>query len=157
MKFFIVIALLSVSSLSFANHHKKGYGSSGCGLGSMLIEGDNTWWKQVLAATTNGISGNQTFGISSGTLNCDSPTPGKMAQIEAYIEANKMALANDIAKGDGETVSGLSKVYGCENNAAFGQALKSNYRTIFPSYDVTTNSMASEINSIASNVCNTQL
>lgn len=157
MKFFIVIALLSISSLSFANHHSgKNYGSAGCGLGSMLVEKDNTWWKQVIAGTINGIA-SQSFAISSGTLNCDSPTPGKMAQIEAYIEANKMALANDIAKGDGETVSGLSKVYGCENNAAFGQALKSNYRTIFPSYDVTTNSMATEINSIASNVCNTQL
>jgi hypothetical protein len=153
MKKIVLIVLSFVSVNAFA----AGYGAAGCGLGSMLIEKDNTWWKQVLAATTNGISGNQTFGISSGTLNCDSPTPGKTAQVEAYIEANRMALANDIARGNGETISGLSKVYGCENTADFGKALKNNYRTIFPTAEVTTNTMASEITNVASGVCSTNL
>ena len=153
----LALALVTLSVSAFANHHKGGYGAAGCGLGSMLVEKDNTWWKQVLAATTNGISGNQTFGISSGTLNCDSPTPGKTAQVEAYIEANRMALANDIARGNGETISGLSKVYGCDNSAELGKALKSNYRTIFPTSDVATNTMASEITTVASGVCSTNL
>jgi len=157
MKKIVLFALALVSFSAFSMHHKGGYGASGCGLGSMIFEKDNTWWKQVLAATTNGTSGNQTFAISSGTLNCDSPTPGKTAQVEAYIEANRMALANDIARGNGETISGLSKVYGCENSAEFGKALKSNYRTIFPSSDVTTNTMASEITNVASGVCSTNL
>jgi hypothetical protein len=147
----LAIALVSVSASAAQ------YGSAGCGLGNMIFEKDNTWWKQVLASTTNGTSGNQTFGISSGTLNCDSPTPGKTAQVEAYIEANKMALANDIAKGNGETISGLSKVYGCTDSAAFGKALKSNYKSIYPTADVTTATVATEINGVATNVCNTQI
>lgn len=147
----LAIALVSVSASAAQ------YGSSGCGLGSMIFEKDNTWWKQVLAATTNGTSGNQTFAISSGTLNCDSPTAGKTAQVEAYIEANKMALANDIAKGNGETISGLSKVYGCADSAAFGKALKTNYSTIYSSSDVATNEVATKINGVAAMACGTSI
>lgn len=143
-----VVALMSVSAFAAP------YGASGCGLGSMIFEKDNTWWKQVLAATTNGTSGNQTFGISSGTLNCDSPTAGKTAQVEAFIEANRMALANDIAKGNGETISGLSRVYGCADSAALGSALKSNYGTIYTSADVATAEVATRINGVAAGVCN---
>ena len=144
----LAVALMSVSAFAAP------YGASGCGLGSMIFEKDNTWWKQVLAATTNGTSGNQTFAISSGTLNCDSPTPGKTAQVEAYIEANKMALANDIAKGNGETISGLSRVYGCTDSAAFGRALKSNYKTIYPTSEVATTEVATQINGVAASACN---
>jgi hypothetical protein len=154
MKKFFAAAVLVVAATSA---YAAPYGAAGCGLGSMIFEKDNTWWKQVLAATTNGTSGNQTFGISTGTLNCDSPAAGKTAQVEAYIEANKLALANDIAKGNGETISGLSKVYGCGDTAAFGMALKSNYRTIFPSANVATSAVATQINGVATNTCGVQL
>src|SRR5262245_61167540 len=46
------------------------YGQAGCGLGSMLFGKDNSKLMQVLAATTNGIGGNQSFAIPSGTSNC---------------------------------------------------------------------------------------
>ena len=42
---------------------------AGCGLGSMIIQ-ENTKVMQLLAATTNGSFGSQTFGISTGTSNC---------------------------------------------------------------------------------------
>ena len=45
----------------------------GCGLGTMLFDGADGLAQQVLAATTNGFLGTQTFGISSGTLDCDLP------------------------------------------------------------------------------------
>lgn len=153
---FIALILVTFSVSAFANHHKGGYGSAGCGLGSMVVEKDNTWWKQVIASGLNG-TGSQSFAISSGTFNCDSPTPGKLAQIESYVEANKLALANDIAKGNGETISGLSTVYGCENSAEFARSLKTNYRTIYPSYDADTTTVATRINEVASTVCTTSL
>lgn len=152
MKVMFVSALMLFSVSSFAAQ----YGSAGCGLGSMVFEKDNTWWKQVFAHTLN-ASFSQSFAITLGTMNCDSPTPGKIAQVEAYIEANKMALANDIAKGNGETISGLSKVYGCNDTAAFGKALQTNYKTIYPSSDVGTNEVATNVNNIASTTCNTSL
>jgi hypothetical protein len=154
MKKLLVVAVIALSATSaFAAK----YGSAGCGLGSMVFEGDQTWWKQVLAATTNGTSGSQTFGISTGTSNCDSPAPLKIGQAQAYVEANKVALANDIARGNGETIVGLSKVYGCDNSTQFGQALKSNYSAIFPTANVDAAEITHNINAVASSTCNTQI
>lgn len=153
MKKLLVVALVALSASSaFAAK----YGSAGCGLGSMVFEGDQTWWKQVLAATTNG-TGFQTIAITLGTSNCDSPAPLKVGQAEAYVEANKVALANDIARGNGETIIGLSKVYGCSNSAEFGQALKSNYAAIFPSANAASADITHNINAVASTTCNTQI
>lgn len=149
-KLLVVLALVLASTSSFAAK----YGSAGCGLGSIVFEGDQTWWKQVLAATTNS-TGLQTIAISLGTSNCDSPAPLKVGQVEAYIEANKVALANDIARGNGETVTGLSNVYGCSNSMEFGKALKSNYKTIFPSAAASSKEITHNINSVAAASCST--
>jgi hypothetical protein len=151
-KLLFVVAALIMTSSAFAAK----YGSAGCGLGSMIFEGDQTWWKQVLAATTNG-TGVQTIGISLGTSNCDSPAPLKIGQAEAYIEANKVALANDIARGNGETIVGLSKVYGCANTTEFGRALKSNYTMIFPNTTAEAKEITHSINTVASTTCNTSI
>jgi hypothetical protein len=151
-KLLFVVAVLAMSTSVFAAK----YGSAGCGLGSMIFEGDQTWWKQVLAATTNG-TGMQTIGISLGTSNCDSPAPLKVGQAEAYVEANKVALANDIARGNGETIVGLSKVYGCANSTEFGRALKSNYTMIFPNTTANSKEITHSINTVASTACNTQI
>jgi len=153
MKKVLILAVVSMMSTSaFAAK----YGSAGCGLGSMIFEGDQTWWKQVLAATTN-LTGMQTIAITLGTSNCDSPAPLKIGQAEAFIEANKIALANDIARGNGETIVGLSKVYGCSNSIEFGQALKANYAAIFPKANMRSSDITHTIHTVASTTCNTQI
>src|SRR5690554_7848312 len=54
--------LASASPLAFA-------GPAGCGLGTAVIFPDAyQWYEHVLAATTNGTPGNQTFGMTSDTL-----------------------------------------------------------------------------------------
>ncbi len=45
------------------------YGTAGCGLGSIVI-GSKPGMMQIFAATTNGTSASQSFGITSGTSNC---------------------------------------------------------------------------------------
>jgi hypothetical protein len=122
----------------------------------MIFEGDQTWWKQVLASTTNG-TGLQTVAISLGTSNCDSPAPINIGQAEAFVEANKVALANDIARGNGETIVGLSKVYGCSNSTLFGQALKAKYSSIFATFDAAPKEITHNINSVAATTCTTQI
>jgi hypothetical protein len=109
---------------------KGGYGSAGCGLGTLLFEPSNGF-TQVFAATTNATSGTQTFGITSGTSNCDGAgyQPGSTG---AFIESNRSALAKDIVRGKGATISGLTDVAGCSNTKAVGEALKKNFTTIFP-------------------------
>ena len=108
-----------------------GYGAAGCGLGSILFEPSNGF-TQVFAATTNGTFGTQTFGISSGTSNCDGAgyQPGSTT---AFIQSNRSALAKDIVRGKGATISGLADVAGCGSSKEVGQALKKNFKAIFPS------------------------
>jgi len=144
---------MTLSSSAFSAR----YGAAGCGLGSVVFENDQTWWKQVLASTTNGTSGTQTFGITFGTSNCDAPTPLKVSQAQAYVEANKVALANDIARGSGESIVGLSKVYGCADSSAFGRDLKSNYENIFNVQGLEASLITQNINVVATESCGVKI
>jgi len=124
----LIIALISLTaSLSMA----KAYGDAGCGLGSMVFQGKNDMTSQVLGATTNGTSGNQTFGISSGTSNCTEGGHLRSAmQVPMFIEVNKLSLAKDAARGQGETVAGLAQLMGC-NAKNLGPAMQAHYKQLF--------------------------
>jgi hypothetical protein len=102
-------------------------GPAGCGLGNMAFGTQH----QVLAATTNGSAYNQLFGISSGTSNC--APAGMQSQMDIFVESNKVALSNDAARGQGETIAALSSLLGCQDTAAVGSTLKANYNEIFES------------------------
>lgn len=148
MKLFVFFSLLVISASSMAAR----YGAAGCGLGSLVFENDQTWWKQVLAGTTN-ATGMQSIAITIGTSNCDAPTPLKVGQAQAFVEANKIALANDIARGNGETIVGLSKVYGCSNAENFGRDLKSKYSSIFTSSQSKPAEITKNITAVATESC----
>lgn len=105
----------------------QGYGMAGCGLGSIVF-GPKPGMVQVVAATVNG-TGVQTFGISTGTSNCSES--GVFAKTEDYINTNKVALENDIVRGEGETLASLSEVMECQS-PAFGSSMKKNYVAAFP-------------------------
>jgi hypothetical protein len=125
------ILLMTLVSLAASLALAKPYGDAGCGLGSMIFAQKNEPTSQVLAATTNGTSGNQTFGISSGTSNCtDSGHVKEAMQVPMYIEINKLSLAKDAARGQGDTVSGLAQLLGC-NAKNLGPAMQSHYKQIF--------------------------
>jgi hypothetical protein len=119
------------------------YGPAGCGLGSLLFKPDSGI-TQIFAATTNGTFGNQTFGITSGTSNCDTGGGGG-ASAKVFIEANREALSKDIAKGGGETVKSLSTLAGCQDATAVGATLQKNFSTIFPSATIPTDAVSSQI------------
>lgn len=111
------------------------YGMSGCGLGSILFGETESRGGQVLAATTNGIYGNATFGMSSGTSNCVPENSASTAQMkknmEMFVAANKESLANDIAKSNGETITAISNIMGCKDSNYLGAKLQARYETIF--------------------------
>ena len=121
----LVLSLVSFSGSAFA----AGYGDAGCGLGSIVF-GSEQGPVQVLAATTNGTFGSQTFGITSGTSNC-ADSGGGSASAKAFIEANRESLSKDIARGQGETIANLSVLAGCADEAAVGATLQQNFSTIF--------------------------
>ena len=50
-----------------------------------------------------------------------------------YIAVNQESLKKDIARGDGESLNGLSQILKCSNPVALNATLQQNYATIFPS------------------------
>lgn len=123
-----------------SGHHQK-YGSAGCGLGSMIIKSGGI--VQIFSATTNGTSANQTFAITSGTSNCDDASGGDEAQI--FVKANRVALAKDISRGQGETIADLSEIAGCADAKAVGLKLQASFGTIFPNASVSSDQVTQTI------------
>ncbi|MDP2506640.1 MULTISPECIES: DUF3015 family protein [unclassified Oceanobacter] len=131
MKKIAAIAILTASS-SFA---LAANGPAGCGLGTAVIFPDaNEWHEHVLAATTNGTSGNQTFGMTSGTLGCEA-AHGPLSQglTQAFIDDNMDQLAADVAVGEGETLNALAEVVGVDlsDRATFAAALQADFDAMF--------------------------
>ncbi len=126
-----------------------GYGAAGCGLGSLVI-GPQPGMVQVFASTTNGTSNSQTFGITSGTSNCGGG--GAAPSTQAYIEANRTYLANDISRGKGETLDGLAQMMCCKSSV-IGSVLQANYKTIFPSAATDAATIEASIKSVLKGSC----
>ena len=128
----LAVVALGVSLASSARAQAK-YGTAGCGLGSIVF-GAKPGIIQIFAATTNG-TGVQTFGITSGTSNCVDSAPSAVGT-RTFIQANREALAKDIARGQGETIQNLSTLAGCKRPAQVGQTLQRNFTAIFPTAGV---------------------
>ncbi|MCB0412350.1 MAG: DUF3015 family protein [Bdellovibrionales bacterium] len=122
MKKLLIVSALIFSPSLFA----EDIGPAGCGLGYNIFGGSDS---QVLASTTNGSSGNQTFGITSGTSGCvDSDG---MARLETFIEGNRVVLETEAARGEGEAVEGLAQILKCPSAEKVGAALKSSHSEVF--------------------------
>lgn len=141
----VVAALLFAGSAAAAEGGLKGtgqYGPAGCGLGSMIF-GNQPGAVQILAATTNGTFGSQTFGITSGTSNCGG---GLIAQsTRNFVEANREALAKDMSRGQGETIGALTFMAGCKSSSDVGARLQSSFSTIIPSEQATADEIAERL------------
>ena len=125
----VLVASLFVGPFAFAA------GDAGCGLGSMIIT-KNTKVMQVLAATTNGTSGSQTFGITFGTSNCSANgLVQNDKQIQYFVEVNQAELTREMAQGHGEKLSTLAALNGCSTDAqisAFNTKAQSSFKSIVP-------------------------
>lgn len=118
------------------------YGTAGCGLGSLAF-GDQSGPIQIIASTTNNLFGTQTFGITTGTSNCG---PGAFAQgTKNFVEANREALAKDVARGSGESIGALTMLNACEDSGKVGAALQKNFKGIFPSEDASSDQITDAI------------
>jgi hypothetical protein len=145
--FALMITLIFSSSAIAA-----GYGQAGCGLGSLIFK-DTAGPVQILAATTNGTSGTQTFGISSGTSNCD--TKGfdlSRLDQERFVANNFSGLAKEMATGDGEQLIALAGLMGCPpvQQPRFNAIAQQNYQAIFVSDTTTPTEMLSAVRGVMS-------
>lgn len=125
----------------------------GCGLGSKLMAGNQGIVPQVIAITTNGSSGNQTFGISTGTLGCSQDgVVHSNWKTASFINSNMNRLAKDISVGQGESVEALSSLLSVDSadQEAFKTALKANFSSIYTSSEVTAEDVAKNIQTVLS-------
>ena len=128
MKKLIALALLASSSVVMADQ------DIGCGLGTVLFEGKSGTAIKVLAATTNGTYGNQTFGITTGTLGCKSDgVITSRARISMFMGTNSERVARDMSVGHGESLNVLADLMGVkdQDKALFFSTAKANFSTIF--------------------------
>lgn len=113
-------------------------GGPNCGWGNMLFEGQSGIVYHFLASTTNGTSGNASFGMTSGTNGCS--TSGKLTYGgEAMIQAMMDELSEDVARGEGDALNAVAMAFGIEaqDRATFAQVSHENFDAIFPSENVT--------------------
>ena len=139
MRKLALLGVLAGITLGSSAAHAQ-YGMAGCGLGSLLFGKDNTTLMQILAATTNGTFGSQTFGITSGTSNC---TSGGVVKAEreqaAFAEVNFQDLKRNMASGGGEYLTSFSTLLGCEESAKapLFKLTQEKYESILPSESTT--------------------
>jgi len=127
-----IAAVAALSSAAIAGVNNQ----TGCGLGSMIIKDDSSAIMLALQATTNGTSGNQTFGITSGTSGCKKTKIVMNERAEEFVASNMDQLAKEIAMGHGESVDTLAELLAVEDKEAFASALQSNYNSIYSADDV---------------------
>ncbi len=125
-------AVVALSSSLVASTNNQ----TGCGLGAVIIKDDSSAVMLALQATTNGISGNQTFGITSGTLGCKKTKLVMNEKAEEFVASNMDILAKEIAKGYGESLDTLAELLQVEDKATFSVALQQNYNSIYTSQKV---------------------
>ncbi len=121
-----------------ACHPAFAHDSTGCGLGSMAWRGQSGAIPQILAVTTNGFFGTQTFGISSGTSGCDpngTITGGTRKMLAQFIDNNLEQYAFDAARGQGETLTTIAGILGVSEETV-ATASKENFGKIFSSENV---------------------
>ena len=129
--------MAAVAAVMFsANAHAAD--STGCGLGSLAWRGQSGMVPQVLAVTTNGTFGNQTFGITSGTSGCDPRgrvTGGTGRMTLAFLENNLEQFAMDASAGHGETIDTLAGILNVDSEK-LGEIAKTHFAVLFPDENV---------------------
>ncbi len=144
MKLRTVLATMGLVLFSGAAANAQ---DAGCGLGSMVIK-EQTKLMQIFAATTNGSTGTQLFGITSGTSGCKSENFVMREKAAHYFaEVNKDDLTREMAQGRGEKLAALASIYGCEGEAgaSFAVMTQESYAKIVPTPLTTADEMVTNI------------
>ena len=136
--------LLTASSSAFA----VAPGGSGCGWGNMLFAGDSGP-VHFLATTTNGTSGNKTFGMTSGTNGCSmngTLTYGGKSMLGSIMDE----FSQDVAMGQGEALNAVAVMMGVakEDRDTFAKVTHENFSTIFSSEKVTAEEVLSSLEEV---------
>lgn len=106
----------------------------GCGLGQNVFAGQSGLAAHVLAATTNGSSSNQLFGLSFDSLGCDGAAVITASfQRDVFVASNYDNIARDAAQGGGMHLESLAELMQMQatDAAHFYQVAQVNYDELF--------------------------
>ena len=147
-KTIIGLALISASSIASAAGGAAG-GDGGCGWGNALFSGQSGTASHVLAATTNGTSGNNTFGMTTGTNGCS--VSGTLGYGGTSVVSSIMnEFSEDVARGEGDAMDTVAVVYGVkvQDRETFSKVMHENFATLFPNENVTAEQMIVSIEEV---------
>ncbi|MGE5172436.1 MAG: DUF3015 family protein [Betaproteobacteria bacterium] len=152
----VALCFVIVMGVAFTASAGQAHDNTGCGLGTMLFKNsaDNSTLLQSLQATTNGLFGNQTFGITSGTSECKQPSKfAKNDRLNEFVLANMDTLAKEIAMGKGETLEAFAELLQIpsEKRPEFYQKLQSNFAKIFTSENVELANVVDNVATVSAN------
>lgn len=147
------IAVAAALTAGTAAAAQKDPNNVGCGLGTIAWEGQSGQGPQILAATTNGTFGTQTFGITSGTSGC--ARGGRVYrpdELAAFIGPNMDRFVQEMAAGRGETLASAADLIGIDDadRDAFYAAAQRNFGRIVPSETATAADVAVSFNAVMS-------
>ena len=143
----IIAGLVLVSASSVVNAGAAG--GAGCGWGQALFDGQSGTASHVLAGITNAFSGNNTFGMTTGTNGCSvSGTLNYGGQ--SVVSAIMNEFSEDVARGEGDALNTVAVVYGvdAQDRDQFAKVMHENFTTLFPSEDVTAAEMMASIEAL---------
>lgn len=106
----------------------------GCGLGQQFFAGQSGLAAHVLAATTNGSSSNQLFGLSFDSLGCNGETVITAEfQRNVFVASNYDNIARDAAQGGGDHLQSLAALMHMQGDDAqrFYTLAQVNYDQLF--------------------------
>lgn len=124
----------------------------GCGLGKLAWQNyphQKLIGIQTMEATTNGLMGNQTFGITSGTSGCTND--GKFwaeHKVNAFAALNFENLAQDMAQGHGEHIASLATLMGipADQQPAFFAMTQEKYASLVTAGETSPIAMVKALN-----------
>ncbi len=140
MKRFGFLVLVVVTVVAFTGVAFASKTNTGCGLGQLIFKGHEGLVSQTCAATFDGTFGNQTFGITTGTSECDQfKQLWANERINTFVAENMDNLAKDMAQGSGEYLNTLAVLMEVPEGQRtdFYSRLQGNFAQIYTSDQVT--------------------
>ncbi len=143
-------ALLGASTFVMA----EAPGGPNCGWGNLLLQGQSGLIPHFGASTTNGTSGNATFGMTFGTNGCS--VDGTLTYGgDSLVWFDKVLdeYSTDVAMGEGETLNAVAVMVGVEpqDRSHFNQLMHENFTSLFPSAEVSSQDVLDSMLAIMAN------
>ena len=118
------------------------YGMAGCGLGSMVID-ENETFPQLGVTLIDGAAGSltgyqPTTAMTSGTSNCKEAPSSVASARDVFLRANQANLEKEAAMGDGPALYAFAEVLGCEDvqsKVEFNKVSQENFAEVFSTSD----------------------